>query len=49
MEGSKIRRVAVVDKNGACCGIIAQADVATNASDSKTAEVVQEVSKSAGT
>ena len=47
MEESQIRRVAVVDKDGACCGIIAQADIATNASDRKTAEVVQEVSKSA--
>ena len=49
MEESQIRRVAVVDENGACCGIIAQADIANNASDRKTAEVVQEVSKSAGT
>ena len=48
MEESQIRRVAVVDENGACCGIIAQADIANNASDRKTAEVVQEVSKSAG-
>jgi CBS domain-containing protein len=47
MEESQIRRVAVVDENGACCGIVAQADVANNASDSKTAEVVQEVSKGA--
>jgi CBS domain-containing protein len=47
MEESQIRRVAVVDANGACCGIVAQADVANNASESKTAEVVQEVSKGA--
>lgn len=47
MEESQIRRVAVVDENGACCGIVSQADVATNASDKKTAEVVQEVSKAA--
>src|SRR5688500_1296496 len=38
MEESQIRRVAVVDENGACCGIIAQADVAIHASDRKTAE-----------
>ncbi len=49
MESSQIRRIAVVDENGACCGIVAQADVAANASDAKTAEVVQEVSKGAGT
>lgn len=49
MEESQIRRVAVVDEAGACCGIVAQADVAINAGDSKTAEVVQEVSKAATT
>ena len=49
MEESQIRRVAVVDEKGACCGIIAQADIANNASDRKTAEVVQEVSKAAST
>jgi CBS domain-containing protein len=47
MEDSQIRRVAVVDENGACCGIIAQADIAANLSSNKTAEVVQEVSKGA--
>lgn len=45
MEENQIRRIAVVDENGACCGMIAQADIATNASDHKTAEVVQEVSR----
>ncbi len=48
MEESQIRRIAVVDENGACCGIIAQADIATNATPRETAEVVQEVSKGAG-
>ena len=48
MEENQIRRVAVVDKNGACCGIVAQADIAVNADEAKTAEVVQEVSKSVG-
>ena len=48
MESSQIRRVAVVDANGSCCGIVAQADIATNAPAFETAEVVQEVSKSAG-
>ncbi len=45
MEESQIRRIAVVDENGACCGIVAQADIANNAGDRVTAEVVQEVSK----
>jgi len=49
MEESQIRRVAVVDENGACCGIIAQADIAANLSGNKTGEVVQEVSKGAST
>ena len=46
MEDKQIRRVVVVDDNGDCCGIIAQADIAINANEHKTAEVVQEVSKS---
>jgi CBS domain-containing protein len=45
MESHQVRRVAVVDEKGSCCGIIAQADIALNAKDAKTAEVVQEVSK----
>jgi CBS domain-containing protein len=45
MEEKQIRRIAVVDDRGACCGILAQADIASNASDQKTAEVVQEVSR----
>ena len=45
MEDSQIRRIAVVDGNGALCGIVSQADVAMSAGDHKTAEVVQEVSR----
>lgn len=48
MESKQIRRVAVVNENGELCGIVAQADIAINASNDKTAEVVQEVSKAAG-
>ena len=48
MESKQIRRVAVVDEAGALCGMIAQADIAINAPTDKTAEVVQEVSKGAG-
>jgi CBS domain-containing protein len=47
MESKQIRRVAVVDDSGALCGMVAQADIANNASTDKTAEVVQEVSKTA--
>ncbi len=45
MEQHQIRRIAVVDNSGACCGIVAQADIAVNADEHKTAEVVQEVSR----
>ena len=48
MEESQVRRIAVVDKNGKICGIVAQADVARNADEQKTAEVVQQVSKASG-
>ena len=47
MEDHQIRRVLVIDDQGCCCGIVAQADVAANASARNTAEVVQEVSKGA--
>ena len=47
MEESQVRRIAVIDGAGAMCGIVSQADVALNADGAKTAEVVQEVSKSA--
>jgi CBS domain-containing protein len=45
MEANQIRRILVVDESGACCGIVAQADIAVNASDRATAEVVQQVSQ----
>jgi CBS domain-containing protein len=47
MEESQIRRIAVVDEQGAVCGIVAQADIAINAPSQQTAEVVQEVSRGA--
>jgi CBS domain-containing protein len=48
MEKNQIRRVVVVDENGACCGMVAQADIAINADHRTAAEVVQEVSKATG-
>jgi CBS domain-containing protein len=47
MEKNQVRRVAVVDQNGACIGMVAQADIAINAPSKTTAEMVQEVSKGA--
>jgi CBS domain-containing protein len=46
MEQKQVRRIAVVDSKGTCCGMVAQADVAHYASRKQTAEVVQHVSKS---
>ncbi len=48
MEDKQVRRVAVVDGTGGCCGMVAQADIALSADKKQTAEVVQEVSKAAG-
>jgi CBS domain-containing protein len=45
MEDRQIRRVVVVDEEGACAGIIAQADVAVSGAVRKTAELVREVSR----
>ena len=45
MEEKQIRRVPVVDAGGACCGIVALADVAKHAKKRETAEVVREVSE----
>lgn len=44
MESNKIRRVIVVDEGGACCGIVAQADVARTAPMFESAGLVKEVS-----
>ena len=48
MEKNKVRRVPVVDESGACCGIVAQADIAKHASKQETAQVVKSVSQPAG-
>lgn len=48
MEKNQIRRVPVVDERGDCCGIVAQADIATQAPKRTTAKVVQAVSQPDG-
>ena len=37
--------MVVVDADGSCCGIVAQADVALNATKGKTGDVVRQVSQ----
>lgn len=48
METHKIRRVPVVDARGACCGIVAQADIVARVSGRDAAEVVRDISRPAG-
>ena len=48
MEDREIRRVLVVDEQGKCCGIVAQADVVqSSASPVRTNKVIREISESA--
>lgn len=49
MEGNQLRRILVVDSEGGCCGIVALADIARFAPDEESGEVLEEVSKPAGT
>lgn len=43
MRDYQVRRVVVVDKNGACCGIVALADVARHLNADTVGDVVQHV------
>lgn len=45
MEEKQIRRVPVVDASGACCGIVALADIALQARSGVAGELVKEVSE----
>ena len=45
LQLGQLRRVIVVDRTGACIGIIAQADIARCASKRETGDLVREVSK----
>jgi CBS domain-containing protein len=44
MASNQVRRLPVVE-NGRLVGVLAQADVALQAKDKKTGEVVEEISK----
>ena len=47
METNQIRRMVVVDDDGNLCGIVAQADIARQAPERETAELVKDVSAAA--
>lgn len=48
MEQNQIRRVPVVDQQGGCCGMVAQADIALRTGEHETAAVVRDVSRPTG-
>jgi CBS domain-containing protein len=48
MEKHQIRRVPVVDQQGACVGIISQADLAWTGEEREVAQLVREVSRDTG-
>jgi hypothetical protein len=48
MEEKHIRRIVVVDQKGACCGIVAQADLAQNAPEEEAAKFLKGVSEPVG-
>lgn len=48
MEQNQVRRLPVVDESGACCGMVAQADIARRSSERDTGELVRDVSEPAG-
>lgn len=48
MQARQIRRIPVVDERGACCGIVAMADLAVKAPrEGKAGEAIKEVSQPA--
>ena len=49
MQKHAVRRVPVVDEDGNCIGMVAQADVAVKANDREGGELVEEVSKASAT
>jgi CBS domain-containing protein len=45
MARHQVRRLPVVEEDGRLVGIVAQADIARNASDEKTGDLVEDISK----
>jgi predicted transcriptional regulator len=48
MEAHQLHRILVVDAQGACCGIVALADVALHSGEKDAGEVVEELSRPVG-
>jgi CBS domain-containing protein len=44
-ETKRVRRLVVVDDQGLCSGIVAQADIVLKGKESKAAEVIREISR----
>lgn len=49
MEENQVRRMIVIDDNGAVCGMVSQADLARHMQAEDTAELVRELSSSTST
>ena len=47
-EENQIRRIPVVDREGRCCGIVSQADIALRSGEKEAGEVVRDVSRPSG-
>lgn len=45
MEENQVRRIPVVDREGRCCGIVSQADIALRSGEKAAGEVVRDVSR----
>lgn len=45
MDDNQIRRVPVIDESGACCGIVAQADIARSVGEPEIGHVVRDISQ----
>lgn len=47
MDDNQIRRVPVVDDAGACCGIVAQADIARKLDEQEVGHILRDISQPA--
>lgn len=45
MEQNQVRRVPVVNEQGSCCGMVAQADIARSSAGQAASDVVKQVSQ----